>query len=87
MISLKTVTDAELVFDQRLKPQAQDGVLWPRLYRRSEKKASVFSFVSISFLFNGIVSLGGPAFFFPSEKKILHQLFVLLFCHRYCPQI
>lgn len=56
------------------------------LYGRSGRKASVLFFVNI-FLFTVIFSLGGPVFFPSWKKKILHQLFILLFGHRYCPQI
>lgn len=84
--ALGQLMDSELLFGQR-QPQAQDGVLWPWLFRRSGRKASVLVFVSISFFLSvhWNIFLLKPAFFL--LKKKIHQLFVFLFCHRYCPQI
>lgn len=66
MIILKTVTDFEFVFGQRLKSQAQDGSL---VLAVQEVKKGLCPLVSISFLFTGIFSLGGPALFFLLLKK------------------
>lgn len=85
MILLKTVTDFEFVFGQRLKSQAQDGSL---VLAVQEVKKGLCPFVSISFLFTGIFSLGGPAFlFFLLLKKKSFISSSYFYCHRYCPQI